>query len=224
MGSGTKIIVFRLREIIYTVLLAFFVILLVICLVLMFRQGGGSGADTAQSDMTQSDAMQSDTSQNDTTQSDTIQSDTTQSDTAQSSTTQNGTTQSNAAQSDTTQSDTSQSDAAQNDTSTAAASVGSETYIPGIYTSSLTLGDSAVDVQVTVSSDSIRSIELVNLSEATETAYPLVSSSFENIVSQILEKQKLDGITCSAENRYTSQLLLNAISKALKAAQNTSIS
>ncbi|MCD7765781.1 MAG: hypothetical protein LUH53_04585, partial [Lachnospiraceae bacterium] len=127
------------------------------------------------------------------------------------------TAQSDTAQSDTAQSDTAQSDTAQSDMTQS----GTSTYTAGIYTSSLTLGDSAVDVQVTVSSDSIRSIELVNLSEATEAAYPLVSSSFENIVSQILEKQKLDGITCSAENRYTSQLLLNAISKALKVAQGT---
>ncbi len=190
MSSGTKIIVFRLREIIYTVLLALFILLLIICLVLMFRQDGGSGTDT--------------------TQSETVQSGMKQDDTAQSDTAQNGTTQSDARQDDTTQSNA----------STATVSAGSGKYIAGIYTSSLTLGNSAVDVQVTVSSDSIRSIELVNLSEATEAAYPLVSSSFENIVSQILEKQKLDGITCSAENRYTSQLLLNAISKALKTAQS----
>ncbi|MCD7717623.1 MAG: hypothetical protein LUI39_14470 [Lachnospiraceae bacterium] len=183
MSSGTKIIVFRLREIIYTVLLAFFILLLIICLVLMFRQNSNSSAGTMQSDTVQDDIMQSDTTQSDTAQNATVQ----------------------------------------NDVSEAVVSAGSDKYTPGIYTSSLTLGDSAVDVQVTVSSDSIRSIELVNLSEATEAAYPLVSSSFENIVSQILEKQKLDGITCSAENRYTSQLLLNAISKALKTAQNTNV-
>ncbi len=200
MSSDTKIIVFRLREIIYTVLLAFFILLLIICLVLMFRQGGGSGTDTTQSETVQSGMKQDDMTQSDTAQSDARQDDTTQSDTAQSDARQDGTTQTNA--------------------STATVSAGSGKYIAGIYTSSLTLGNSAVDVQVTVSSDSIRSIELVNLSEATEAAYPLVSSSFENIVSQILEKQKLDGITCSAENRYTSQLLLNAISKALKTAQS----
>ncbi|MCC8105836.1 MAG: hypothetical protein LIO99_07500 [Clostridiales bacterium] len=220
MSSDTKIIVFRLREIIYTVLLAFFILLLIICLVLMFRQGGGSGTNTAQSDTVQSDTTQDDSAQSDTAQNDTTQSNTVQSDTTQSDTTQSDTAQSDTAQNGTTQSDARQDGTTQSNASTVTVSAGSGKYIAGIYTSSLTLGNSAVDVQVTVSSDSIRSIELVNLSEATEAAYPLVSSSFENIVSQILEKQKLDGITCSAENRYTSQLLLNAISKALKTAQS----
>ncbi|MCC8137915.1 MAG: hypothetical protein LIO76_07605 [Clostridiales bacterium] len=179
MGSGSKIIVFRLREIIYTILLAFFILLLIVCLVLMFRQGSQNNTAATQSETMQSDAVQNSTAQD----------------------------------------DAAQSDATQSDVSPASASAGSGTYVAGVYASSLMLGDSAVDVQVTVSSDSIRSIELVNLSEATAAAYPLVSSSFDNLVSQILEKQKLDGITCSAENRYTSQLLLNAISKALKTAQ-----
>ncbi|MCD8023221.1 MAG: hypothetical protein LUF30_09720, partial [Lachnospiraceae bacterium] len=93
-------------------------------------------------------------------------------------------------------------------------------YIAGIYSSSITLGDSAAEIQVTVDSDRIKAIELVNADEAIEVSYPLLSSALENLVTQILEKQKLDGITCSAQNRYTSQLLLNAISKALSLAQN----
>ncbi|MCD8346422.1 MAG: hypothetical protein LUD16_00465 [Lachnospiraceae bacterium] len=179
MGSSPKIMVFKLREIIYTLILAFFVITLLLCLILMFTK-----KSTNHTDETQAGAN--------STQS--------------TGTEQEGTTEI--------------TDSEANPASSSA----NGTYIAGVYTSSVTLGDSAVDVQVTVSSDRILAIELVNLSEATEAAYPLVPSALENIASQILEKQKLDGITCSAQTRYTSQLLLNAVSKALstaKAAENT---
>ena len=43
------------------------------------------------------------------------------------------------------------------------------TYSPGVYTSSLMLNGTPVDIQVTVDSDNINNIELVNLSESVQT-------------------------------------------------------
>jgi uncharacterized protein with FMN-binding domain len=102
-----------------------------------------------------------------------------------------------------------------------AQSLSSETaqYTAGVYTTPVTLGDAAVDVEVTVDANHINSIRLVNLSESTAAAYPLVAPSLENLTAQILETQKLEDITCPSENRYTSQLLLSAISEALDRAQ-----
>jgi uncharacterized protein with FMN-binding domain len=74
-------------------------------------------------------------------------------------------------------------------------------------------------VEVTVDSDHINAIRLVNLSESTAASYPLVSPALEHIASQILEKQSLEDITCPQENRYTSQLLLSAITDALELAR-----
>lgn len=91
-------------------------------------------------------------------------------------------------------------------------------YTPGIYTTPVTLGENTVDVEVTVDSNHINSIRLVNLSEVTTAAYPLVSPSLDHIASQILNTQSLDGITAPQENRYTSQLLLSAIAEALELA------
>ncbi|MCC8045408.1 MAG: hypothetical protein LIP12_07920 [Clostridiales bacterium] len=93
-------------------------------------------------------------------------------------------------------------------------------YTAGVYSSSVSLGDFSAEVQVTVSNSIIQSIDLVNLSEETAASYPLLSTSLEALSSQILEKQKLEGITCSATNRYTSQLLYNAISAALAKASD----
>ena len=92
------------------------------------------------------------------------------------------------------------------------------TYIPGIYTAPVTLGKDTMNMEVTVDASEIRAIRLVNLSEAITASYPLVSPSLEEIAAQILETQSLDGISCPAENRYTAQLLLSAISEALATA------
>ena len=160
MSSSPKIIVLKMREIIYTIVLVFLVVLLILCLVLMFSEK------------------------------------------------QNGT---NQTEQTTTTPETAQSD------------ITEQTYTPGIYTSPVTLGESTVDVEVTVDSSHINSIRLVNLSESASASYPLVSPSLELIASQILEKQSLEEITCPQENRYTSQLLLSAISDALTRAKQSSL-
>lgn len=200
MGSSPKIVVFKLREIIYTLILLFLVIVLVICLVLMFsKKSGENGHSQHMQEMSDTGTQQILTNESAAeTQHN-----------AESSGSQTG------SRSDVTE--TASVEATQEAEQTTAAG---GAYVSGVYTSSITLGDSAVDVEVTVSSNRIKAIRLVNLSEATAAAYPLVSSSLDNITAQILEKQKLDGITCSSENRYTSQLLLNAVSNALALAKN----
>lgn len=142
MSSSPKIVVLKTREILYTLILLFLVILLIVCLFLMFAP---KKADSGQ--------PQSVTS--------------------------------------------------------------ATTYIPGIYTAPVTLGKDTMNMEVTVDASEIRAIRLVNLSEAITASYPLVSPSLEKIAAQILETQSLDGISCPAENRYTAQLLLSAISEAL---------
>ena len=142
MSSSPKIVVLKTREILYTLILLFLVILLIVCLFLMFAP---KKADSRQP---------------------------------------------------------------QSVTSVA-------TYIPGIYTAPVTLGKDTMNMEVTVDASKIRAIRLVNLSEAITASYPLVSPSLEEITAQILETQSLDGISCPAENRYTAQLLLSAISEAL---------
>ena len=145
MSSSPKIVVLKTREILYTLILLFLVILLIVCLFLMFAP---KKADSGQP---------------------------------------------------------------QSVTSVA-------TYIPGIYTAPVTLGKDTMNMEVTVDASEIRGIRLVNLSEAITASYPLVSPSLEEIAAQILETQSLDGISCPAENRYTAQLLISAISEALATA------
>jgi uncharacterized protein with FMN-binding domain len=92
------------------------------------------------------------------------------------------------------------------------------TYIPGTYTSSISLNDSALEVQVTVDRDHINSIELIHLDESVETMYPLVGPALEELSAQILTTQSLEGITYRSESQYTSIVLYKAIVSAIEKA------
>ncbi len=94
-------------------------------------------------------------------------------------------------------------------------------YVPGIYTSSITIGNNDLEVEVSVDSSHINAIRFSNLDESVTTMYPLVQPAIESIADQIYETQSLENITYSEENPYTSQVILNAIKDALKKAEVT---
>ena len=167
MSSKPKIIVFKLREIVYTMILLSLAALLVVCLIFMF-----TGRTKEKSSSSRTSATQ-----------------------------------------ETKESQQSTSEQLSTNSSLQSA------YRPGVYTTPIQLGSSTVDVEVTVDSNHINSIRLVNLSETTGAAFPLFSPSLENIADQILSSQSLEGITCPQENKYTSQILFSAVSDALSRAK-----
>lgn len=94
-------------------------------------------------------------------------------------------------------------------------------YVPGVYTTSLILNDNVVEIEVTVDEKNINSIRLINLDEAVATMYPLIQPSFEDLARQIIENQSLDNVTYPDESKYTSMILLDAITTSLnKALEN----
>ena len=104
------------------------------------------------------------------------------------------------------------------DTAATLTPVTANTYVPGVYTTSLILNDNVVEIEVTVDEKNINSIRLVNLDEAVTTMYPLIQPSFEDLANQIITNQSLDGITYSDDSKYTSMILLNAITTSLEKA------
>lgn len=96
----------------------------------------------------------------------------------------------------------------------------SSNYIPGVYTASLSLSGQNLDVEVTVDSDEIRAIRLVNLDEAVTTMYPLMEPTLESLAAQILESQSTEGITYTDSTKYTSYVLMQAVQAALDKAQS----
>ena len=94
-----------------------------------------------------------------------------------------------------------------------------EKYVPGVYTSTVTLNNTALEVEVTVDESHINSIRFSNLDESIATMFPLIQPAIEDIAEQVYDKQSLNDIRYSEENPYTSQIIIDAIEEALKKAE-----
>ena len=88
-------------------------------------------------------------------------------------------------------------------------------YNPGVYTSTLTLNNANLEVEVAVDESRINSIRFSNLDEAVTTMFPLIQPAIEDIADQIYETQSLDDIALSEDTPYTSQIILDAIKEAV---------
>lgn len=91
-------------------------------------------------------------------------------------------------------------------------------YTPGIYTSSLTLNNANLEVEVSVDESRINSIRFSNLDETVATMFPLIQPAIEDIAEQVYETQSLDNITLPEDTPYTSQMILDAIKEAVNKA------
>ena len=96
-----------------------------------------------------------------------------------------------------------------------------EKYMPGVYTSTVTLNNTALEVEVTVDETHINSIRFSNLDESVTTMFPLNQPTIEDIAEQVYDSQSLDNIQLSEDSPYTSQIIVNAIDEALKKAETT---
>lgn len=92
-------------------------------------------------------------------------------------------------------------------------------YQPGVYTTSITLNNNVMDLQVRVDRDHINSISLVNLSETAAAALPLMEPALEKLAVQICDAQSTKEIYYEEASQYTSQMLLRAIESALDLAR-----
>lgn len=97
-------------------------------------------------------------------------------------------------------------------------------YVPGIYTTSLTLNNQVVDVEVTVDENHINAVALNNINEAVTTMFPLMEPAFDSIAAQIKEGIAPSDVTYDQESYYTSQILIQAIQTSLDKASAAKVS
>lgn len=97
-------------------------------------------------------------------------------------------------------------------------SPGAKQYQPGIYTSTLTLNNTDLEVEVAVDASHINSIRFSNLDDTVTTMFPLIQPALEDIAEQVYDTQSLENISLPQENPYTSQVILDTIEEALKKA------
>ena len=95
-------------------------------------------------------------------------------------------------------------------------------YIPGVYTSTLSINNTDLEVEVFVDSSHINAVRFNNLTDSVSTMYPLMQPTIENISEQLCKTQSVNEVTYSDENAYTAQIILRAISEALNKAKKAS--
>ena len=93
-------------------------------------------------------------------------------------------------------------------------------YNPGVYTSTIALGETTLDVAVSVDENHITSVSLTNLTESVTAMYPLLEPSLEDINSQLENISSIDDLELNSENKYTGLILQQAIKNALQKAQS----
>ncbi|MCI8506974.1 MAG: hypothetical protein HFJ06_00210 [Lachnospiraceae bacterium] len=93
-------------------------------------------------------------------------------------------------------------------------------YIPGVYSSTITLGENTLNVAVAVDEDTVSGVNIENLDETVTTMYPLLEPALNEINNQISVVDSVDDITYSKENQYTYIILNQAIKNALEQAQS----
>ncbi len=92
-------------------------------------------------------------------------------------------------------------------------------YTPGVYTSSIMLDGNQLDIKVTLDANNINDIEMLNLSEAVTTMYPMLSDNFNELAKNVCENGSTDNIRYSSDVKYTTSVLLNGINSCLEKAQ-----
>lgn len=91
---------------------------------------------------------------------------------------------------------------------------GTALYEPGTYTAQINLSEDTIEVQVTVTDDKIKEVNLVHTSETIPVFYPLLSSTMEVISEEIVRGQSVE-VELPADASVTGQLLLDAVGEAL---------
>lgn len=93
-------------------------------------------------------------------------------------------------------------------------------YTAGIYTASMTLGGSPVEIAVTVDRDYISSITFHQLDETVAAMYPLMEPALHDLSAQICRKARsAEDVSYSEDSQYTSMMLMSTIRTALEKAE-----
>ena len=208
MSNNPHIVVFKLKELIYTGIFVVLGILLIVLFINMFKSDKKKpSASSGEVDAANNDVSKRESNSSELTDS--------------ANATKNQDTQGNTDLANSTNisslSETQNTSDKSNSKNTASDS--ETTYNPGVYTSSLMLNNSSLEIEVCVDSHRINSISVKNMDEAITTMYPLMKNSVNDLSNQIINSQSLENITYTDDCKYTYMILLDAISTTLDKAR-----
>lgn len=208
MSNNPHIVVFKLKELIYTGIFVVLGILLIVLFINMFKSDKKKpSASSGEVNAANNDVSKRESNSSELTDSANF---TKNQDTQGNTDLANSTNISSSSETQNT-SDKSNSKNTASDSET--------TYNPGVYTSSLMLNNSSLEIEVCVDSHRINSISVKNMDEAITTMYPLMKNSINDLSNQIINSQSLENITYTDDCKYTYMILLDAISTTLDKAR-----
>jgi hypothetical protein len=92
-------------------------------------------------------------------------------------------------------------------------------YKAGVWTSSIPLSDTVINIEVVLDENHINSVRIVNIDETITTMYPLVEPALDELSEQLYNDVPIDQLKLNDHNRYTQTLLIEAIKAALDKAK-----
>jgi uncharacterized protein with FMN-binding domain len=99
-----------------------------------------------------------------------------------------------------------------------AATMTEKQYTPGVYTSTLELNDTSLNMEIVVDKNHINSVRIVNIDESITTMFPLVEPALEDIAEQLYNGVDINSVIISEESKFTQTLLVDAIKSTLEKA------
>lgn len=94
-------------------------------------------------------------------------------------------------------------------------------YYPGVYTTTIQMNDTTIHLELVCDANHINSVRLINLDEAVETMYPLLTPALEDLEMQLSLDVPVEELKFTEGSTYTQTLLVEAIEKTLAKAEVT---
>lgn len=187
MAGNTKILVFKLKELIYTGIFILLGILLIILFICMFNDNSKKPSDKNPDTTASSGEVNAVPTDDENTSTD-----------------ENSATK-----------DSNNGGITSDNTQTTSDSQISD-YKDGVYISSLVLNNGTVDIEITIKDKKFTNISIKKMDQDVKSMYPLIESAVEDISSQVISSQSLENITYPADCKYTYLIILDSIKAGLK--------
>ncbi len=92
-------------------------------------------------------------------------------------------------------------------------------YYPGVYTTTMQMNDTTIHLELVCDENHINSVRLINLDEAVETMYPLLTPALEDLELQLSLDVPVEELKFTEGSTYTQTLLVKAIAQTLAKAE-----
>ena len=94
-------------------------------------------------------------------------------------------------------------------------------YYPGVYTTTMEMNDTTIHLEMVCDENHINSVRLINLDEAVETMYPLLTPALEDLELQLTLNVPVEELKFTEGSTYTQTILVEAIELTLAKAAVT---